>query len=337
MTTSNVACFLALLGIAGCGSDAPPHIEPIPRDELVAEATRQVEECDAWLTAHPADPGRGDVLLRRGETLERLGRDEDARASYELALAVPAEDTERGLMDASNTHNRAVDGLAAIEERRGNWKGALERLEVWTPGSWCGNCGLALADDRVGRVARCRFEMGEVEPALAAVREIVVRDHSLNGFDVRAMALYAELSSRAGRLDEARATAESLDPEIREPALAAVDLAEAAFVRRSPGATLDAIRGVDLEDTEIFSDGSGHVPPIVEAAGRFLDRLGPPARDYLAERIAEGDEHAIVVAGAGGFVSLRGDLERARERESSGTTRRRIDEALFRLSRVLGG
>ncbi len=139
----------------------------------------------------------------------------------------------------------------------------------------------------------------------------------------RLLAAIAGLASDSV-LPEIDALLGSDDPDLRE---------RASRIRRE----LDVIRGIDLEVTEIFHDGSGSVPPIVEAAGRFLDQLGPPALAFLAARIAEGDAHAIVAAGAGGLVAPRGDLERARELRSSDGTRRRIDQALFRLSRVLGG
>lgn len=334
MTRSSSPFLLSIVAVA-CAACGGPSPRPLPDPPSVDEAAlvESLAQSETWLAEHPDDPTRGEVFLRRGEILEWLGREEEAQAAYEQAAVNPPVDTRRGLMDASNTYNGGVSRLAAIHERRGDWREAREVLEDWAPSSWCGNAVVALEDERDRRIARCRFELGETGAAIASLREIVVRESSLNGFDDRAMILYAELAARAGRAPEARATAEGLaDPEVRRGALAAVDLAEAVHVRRSPGEIVDAIRDVDPEDTEIFSDGSGSVPPIVETAGRRLRDLGEPARRYLAGRIVEGDVHAIVVAGAGGLAELRPDLERRRAEDPGTDERRRLDEALYRLA-----
>ena len=101
-------------------------------------------------------------------------------------------------------------------------------------------------------------------------------------------------------------------------------------VKKAPEDVLISVRELDPKDTQVFSDGSGHVECEWRAAGRFLGELR--AVPFLAEKIGAGDEHAIVLAGLSGLDRLVPFLAKQRARES-GKKRKRIEEALDRLKR----
>jgi len=267
-----------------------------------------------------------------------LDRNEEdaALAALEKATQAKPQETQRNLMDASNTVNEAYWRLGALLERRGEWKRAIGCYEAWKPRSWCGNCAASIHDDRMIAIARCRFHAGEVNEALASLEKLATVESRLNGWNPEAVSIYLEIAARSGRLKEAGDRIERIarrlaadEVAMRTRLLVSLALAR-AFEKKSPEDVLISVHELDPADTQVYSDGSGHVECEWRAAGRFLGELR--AVPFLAEKIRAGDEHAIVVAGLSGLDGLIPFLAKQRARES-GKTRKRIEEALDRLKR----
>lgn len=81
-----------LLLLAGCATLLPPP-DPRPAEELVAQAEDLIKRkayagaVDLYAKAIIKQPGKGRYYLRRGELLEALGRDKEARANYHEGLS----------------------------------------------------------------------------------------------------------------------------------------------------------------------------------------------------------------------------------------------------------
>ena len=277
---------------------------------------------------------RGIAYLGMAEVHLDQNDEEAVLSAYEKATQAKSKDTGKNLMDASNTVNEAYWRLGALLERRSEWKRALSCYESWKPRSWCGNCQASLEQSREMAIARCRFQLGEVDVALASLLDLATRVNSLAGPNHEAAILYLELATRAGRIAEAssqiRAFIQRLGAdknESRKRYAASVALAE-GLARKSAADILAAVRDLDPGDTCVYSDGSGHVNCEWRAAGRFLGEMR--AVSFLSERIGHGDPHAVVVGGLSGLEELIPLLEQQRAKES-GETLQRIHEALDRL------
>lgn len=85
------ALLLATLLLTGCAGLFAPG-DPRPTEEIVAQAGTMVANkayagaAELYATAQAKEPAIGRHYLRRGELLEALGRDKDARATYRNGL-----------------------------------------------------------------------------------------------------------------------------------------------------------------------------------------------------------------------------------------------------------
>lgn len=83
---------LVSLLLAGCASLFPPA-DPRPPEEIVAQAEDLIKRkayagaADLYVKAIAKQPQNGRYYLRRGELLEALGRDKEARANYREGLS----------------------------------------------------------------------------------------------------------------------------------------------------------------------------------------------------------------------------------------------------------
>jgi hypothetical protein len=77
-------------------------------------------------------------------------------ALLQEVAALPPADTHHGIMDASNTRNRAFELLGEYHMSKANWREALTWWERWEPTSWCGTCLQELQKKKQRNIARCR-------------------------------------------------------------------------------------------------------------------------------------------------------------------------------------
>lgn len=118
------------------------------------DAEGAVKECDEGLGKRPDDAG---LLILRGKALFELTRYDDARASYEKAIAVGKENEDSTLAEAHL-------GLAMIGTRQGDWAGArghFEKLVVINDKDTTSRMNLAKACLSLGDL-KCAVEQAEV-------------------------------------------------------------------------------------------------------------------------------------------------------------------------------
>ena len=91
--------------------------------------------------------------------------------AWRRAARLPAADTGRNVMDASNTVNIAVESLGHHYMEKGDFAEALCWWTEWTPSSWCGTCAEGMRARRMERIRACREEIGKSDDAVKALGE----------------------------------------------------------------------------------------------------------------------------------------------------------------------
>lgn len=188
------------------------------------------------------------------------------QGDYEAAVQV-AEDFARTATDEEDLIN-VWTVVAITNERVGNWKRAADAWERVSPerAIW-GQIG------RLLRLARCRFELGEVEAALGLLERclknetVAVPLYEAGPSLVPEVAwAYAEYAARSSHRERATAFARSLPPDVRAACFDCFKVVD-AWIAKDPAAFVDAVARSQF-DSKALSD-----------RGVLLASLGEPALD----------------------------------------------------------
>lgn len=199
---------------------------------LNAEALAEYQETEKRLRAEPAR--RIEVLVRIAGSLEALGREDDAIATYRQA----AELVQRGHYLQKEITFRVID----VYRRRQDLRGLIGTYEkLWPTGS--------RGHFEWGVLAELYEEIGEQDQALAAFRKAVQASPSELDTQKRLIALL----SRAGRDDEAILQVESLVRVAPGEPRFQLELAELYFKKGEKTKALDRLRQV----AQRFPDDAG--------------------------------------------------------------------------------
>jgi tetratricopeptide (TPR) repeat protein len=143
-------------------------------------------ELEKVVMAEPADP---EPYLVFGELALNDGRPSDAQLAYGRALQMTegfaGNDTRRQYM-----LNAAHSGLAAVAERREDWRQAQKHLEALVEADPGGNAATV-------RLARARFEQGDEKGAYGLLQELWKRDSSVRRPEITMALLYEGAGKRA--------------------------------------------------------------------------------------------------------------------------------------------
>jgi tetratricopeptide (TPR) repeat protein len=172
----------------------------------------------------------------------------------------------------------------------------------------CGNVRDPVEDLRLS-ISRCRFGLGQTDQALKESWDVLVK--SMFGRE-QAVAVFVDLSLRAGKLSEVRPLAE------KHSDLQSYFAVAERFEAKDPAGILNAV----------IVEGGQHC-----YAGQLLGRLGAPSVEALGPLILKGDDRAITVAG---FTGLRGLIKPLADRrysvaERNEDRRRALDAALQQI------
>jgi hypothetical protein len=243
-------------------------------------------------------------------------------SDYEAAVEV-AEDFGRTATDEEDQKN-VWTVVAITNERVGNWNRAADAWERVSPerAVW-GPIG------RLLKLARCRFELGQVEVSLGLV-EHCLKDETVaipryeggSSHAPEAAWAYAEYAARSGHRGRAIAFVRSLPPDVRAACFDCFTVVD-AWIARDPAAFVDAVARSRF-DSKALSD-----------RGILLATLGEPALDLLRARIAGGHVVAIELAGESRRPELLPALE-ARDQSDAATEaeRQALAIAIYNLERV---
>jgi tetratricopeptide (TPR) repeat protein len=245
----------------------------------------------------------------------RLGREHPEWAGFsmmfEVQIHVDNGDLDQAvdsvhdyLQSGAADANFAYSTLAGLEERRGNWAGALAAWEKLVHGPddpfywFTGPVATKI------KIAKCRFHLGQVDAALELLEGALKADGAfVAGHDdaplpgMSAAAMYAELAARSGKIGRARKFVAELPRDRRSFCTPCIRVAE-AWLAKDSRAIVAIHAAQQLESDEL------------SMAGRFLGELGEPAIHLLAERIEAGDASAIELAGASERAELIAPLEK---------------------------
>lgn len=332
-----IAVLLALMVVFGLAQESRPESrsasQPVAQSRPAASLRDLVDVGQDIVDALKGDRSRAfraaDRVVQEGFALHKEGRDDEALKCFErLGKEFPETHTtiswmlvvsvhqDRGDLDAAVQvveHALAESGdddykknlayiyLGMLQERRGDWRKALEATEKVKP---------LEADDYLGnerqfRIVRCRFHLGEVDAALKLMETCLRTAGAADGpyaelnrmGNAEMAAIYAEYSGRSGRLAEARKFAATLPVDRRTLVLDSVKVVE-AWLTKDAAAVLKVVAETNLDEQQI------------RAAGRLLGELGPPAIELLTPRIAAGDPTSIKLAGASGRRELLEPLQK---------------------------
>jgi tetratricopeptide (TPR) repeat protein len=110
----------AALGLLGCMDRAAEHRTRANAYLRGGDATAALKECDDGLAAKPDNL---PLLILKGKALFELDRFDEARATYDRALAVGKNENQRSLSEA-------FLGLAMIASRQKDWTAARGHFEA---------------------------------------------------------------------------------------------------------------------------------------------------------------------------------------------------------------
>lgn len=103
----------------------------------------------------PKSPAVARARLGLAYAYGATGAEEKMVAMYKEVADLPAHNTGSGIMDASNTRNRAHEALGEYYMKQMNWQEALQWWQRWQPESWCGTCAKALQEKRLRNLETC--------------------------------------------------------------------------------------------------------------------------------------------------------------------------------------
>lgn len=83
------------------------------------------------------------------------GDNDKMLALLKEVAGLPARNTSSGIMDASNTRNRAHEALGEYYMKEKNWQEALRWWQRWQPASWCATCLEALQEKKQRNIETC--------------------------------------------------------------------------------------------------------------------------------------------------------------------------------------
>jgi hypothetical protein len=137
-------------------------------------------------------------------------------ATLERIIAAPCAETMLGVMDASNTHNRAYELLGGHYVRTRQWERALDSYSRWRPSSWCGNCSASLQLRQKNALLICLVHTGNHAAAANAAWKTVANGRSFDGsasWHMAALTLI-RLYEEAGQRDDLVRILDELSPPV---------------------------------------------------------------------------------------------------------------------------
>ncbi len=102
---------------------------------------------------------RARAQVGMAEVYHELGDEEQMVQAYKAAVSMPREQTNTDLMDASDTHNRAIQALGRHFLKKRKFKESMAYWKQWEPQSWCGTCGMEMNSDRRRMIALCLLQL----------------------------------------------------------------------------------------------------------------------------------------------------------------------------------
>lgn len=289
----------------------PYALLDIARSFYEAKNLKKSEEIlSKIITRYPDSPIVSLAWCGLGEVYRDMGDDKQMVAALENGLIAPRVETGIGIMDASDSQNRAHEMLGSHYMTIKQWKKALAIWENWKPESWCGTCAMEMESHRQTNIMVCRLQLGKHAECIKAVVDHLRGDKSNHQ---RATTYQAYLTyliyERAGQSRDLIALASAAESK-------RVD-------RRENDPVIDAIRFCEqlqvLEDRraigpliELMGKEQTHERPVMmeryqwrsRAAADALSRCGPKAVAGLVQVIANKRKESVTAPPAWIYYAL---------------------------------
>src|SRR6185436_8258558 len=79
----------------------------------------------------------------------------------EIAAREPGTETERNIMDTSDTRQEAIKKIGRYHLQKADYNKARDAFTRWKPSSWCGTCLMSMQAQRQHLILVCRLHLGE--------------------------------------------------------------------------------------------------------------------------------------------------------------------------------
>jgi len=127
---------------------------------------KAVETLHRILRLHPRGKQAGMAHLGLSEIFAAKQDEAKMLAHLEQAAKAQPHETQRHIMDTSDSRQVAIVRLGRHYQDRKEYAKALEYFRAWAPQSWCGNCAAQFAYERDLYIAQCLVALGNAELAL---------------------------------------------------------------------------------------------------------------------------------------------------------------------------
>jgi len=241
---------------------------------------KQFEKSRDWLL-RVADSGRQNRFVSMAQLglaeVYRELKDEAAMVRWLKAAAeAPAVETDRSIMDTSDTQQTALIRLGKHFQAKGQYDAALGYFRQWKPGSWCGNCLAQMQYDRDLSIAECLVALGKTVEALEKhlMPHVTGDPDRMFYSSPRIPALIVEIHEKQGSLEQlAKQLKPRAEKDARNMAAIARDLAQIRIWKRD--AKTDLLIGqLRHEGSFVPSIRDPHDNWRAPAAAKALSELG---------------------------------------------------------------